>query len=163
MIAASTRRGRALAAAALLAALAAGACGQSSPPEPAPGRSEERTELPPRPSVVEAERFARIDVPRSATDVEAVSGGAMDEVLRMRFTIPRADLATFVRGSRFTERLEEGYRPFLDGEVAETGWKTERIERLRGVSEIVDGLGRRVLVDLDDPERATVYVVAGSL
>jgi hypothetical protein len=107
----------------------------------------------------EAERFAGIELPAQLSDLQARRVvGPMDESITMRFTVPPEE----VDGLRsiLTEPLEEGRRKVPD--MPELGWEIEDSERFLGASDILDGIGRRVLVDLDVPGRPVVYITAGT-
>ena len=81
------------------------------------------------PSRAEIERFARIRLPPSARDVEATSAVALDERLKLRFTMDRADVDAFVRDARFSPPLMRGYVPYASTEL---GWHLDRIRSTLG-------------------------------
>jgi len=84
--------------------------------------------------------------------------------------MPRRDLRRFLRGARVDKPLRRGFRPFSEREDDPPTWQIKSIERVLGHEEnclavktaaCSSGLaGRKVIVDLDTPHRATVYLEA---
>jgi hypothetical protein len=111
------------------------------------------------PSREEIERFGRIVMPPSARDVEATREVALDERLKLRFTMDRADVDAFVRDARFKPPLKRGYEPYA---ATELGWQLDRIENTLGGDENEPGYGRMLVIDLDRPAVATVYLIAST-
>lgn len=106
-----------------------------------------------------AERFAGIELPSRLSDLQARKEvGPQDDSIALRFTIARDEL-TGLR-SILTEPLEEGFLTVTDR--PSLGWKVEDSKRFLGASDMVGGVGRQVLVDLDEPDRPVVYIVAGT-
>lgn len=108
----------------------------------------------------EVERFAGIELPARIDDLQASKvPGPLDTSITARFTIPPEALAGL--RSLISEPLEEGYRTV--GDRPKLGWKVEDSKRFLGASDIVKGVGRNVLVDLDQPSRPVVYLVASTV
>jgi hypothetical protein len=111
------------------------------------------------PSHAEIESFGRIRMPPSARDVDATSVSSIDQRLKVRFTMDRADLDAFVRGARFSPALKRGYEPYSANEL---GWHLDRIRNTLGGDESEPGYGRLLVIDLDRPNVATVYLIAST-
>lgn len=151
----------------LLALLALGAlvvfagCERSAEPVRDDGSRGATRSYEPRPiTAAQAARYARVELPPGASDGQAtVFPGPLDDSIALRFTIPRSQLDAM--RSILSEPLEEGYRTVPDR--PDLGWETEGSDRVLGASDIVDGIGRDVLVDLDVSGRPVVYLTAGSV
>lgn len=143
----------------VLIAVLAG-CGGSDDPGrsdgPAGGERYEPEPITP----AQAERFAEVELPPGADEVEATGlPGPMDDSVAISFTVARSEVDEL--RSILTEPLEEGRLTVPDS--AELGWEIEDSERYLGASDLVDGVGRRVLVDLDVSGRPVVYLLAGTV
>jgi hypothetical protein len=111
------------------------------------------------PSHQEIERFGRIRMPPSARDVQATREVAFDERMKLRFTMDRADVDAFVRAASFTPPLKRGYQPYPSHEL---GWQLDRIRNTLGGDESEPGYGRMLVIDLDRPAVATVYMIVST-
>jgi hypothetical protein len=109
------------------------------------------------PSTAHIEHFAHIKLPPSARDVKSRSQAAMDESLSLSFVMDRGDLDAFVKSARFTPPLERGYQPYA---FTELGWNLDKIKHTLGGKEDKPGFGRELVIDLDKPDVATVYLIA---
>jgi len=106
------------------------------------------------------ERFAKIRIPASATKLRSASRSAMDTQLLVSFVLPRKDLAAFVRSGHFGGELRDGDRAIASSVGSEIGWRLKDAKRVEGLAEIVHGLGRNLVVVLDDPQRPLVHLEA---
>jgi hypothetical protein len=120
-------------------------------------------------SAATVEEFARAPLPKSATSIEVFCSGFTDTLVRARIVMPRRDLGRFVRDAGFSGPLREGVRPFTESTRDPPTWQIKGIDRVRGLDEqclkvktpACAGLaGRGVVVDLDTPSRAIVYLEA---
>lgn len=108
----------------------------------------------------EFERFAGIELPDELSDLQAAKQpGPLDDSATARFVISREDVDKL--RSILSEPLEEGYRAIPD--TPSLGFQTGEIKRFLGASDVVAGVGRSVLVDVDDSDKAVVYVLAGTV
>jgi len=123
---------------------------------------------PPRATV---ENFMAVRLPPSAQVAQIDCKGFTDTFVRARVDVPRTELDTLISGANFSGPLRPGYRPFADTATDTLGWKVDAIVSVAGheerclsakdVAACATGLaGRRVMVDLDDPVRAVVYLEA---
>jgi len=121
-------------------------------------------------SAATVEDFARAPLPASATSLEVFCDGVTDIYVRARVVMPRRDLRRFLRGAGVDKPLRRGFRPFSEREDDPPTWQIKSIERVLGHEEdclavttpaCASGLaGRKVIVDLDSPHRAIVYLEA---
>ena len=121
-------------------------------------------------SAATVEDFARAPLPASATSIEVFCDGFTDIYVRARVVMPRRDLRRFLRGAGVDKPLRRGFRPFSEHEDDPPTWQIRSIERVLGHEEdclavktpaCSSGLaGRKVIVDLDSPHRAIVYLEA---
>lgn len=109
------------------------------------------------------ERFAKVRIPASATNLRSASRAAMDTQLLVSFRLPREDLAEFVRSGNFRGELNEGDRAIASSVGSELGWRLQEAERVAGLSDVRSGLGRNLVVVLDDPRRPVVHLEAARL
>lgn len=97
--------------------------------------------------------------------------GFTDTFVRARVDLPRTELDALISGASFSAPLRPGYRPFADRAKDPLRWKVDAIVSVagheesclsaKGVAACATGpAGRRVMVDLDDPVRAVVYLEA---
>jgi hypothetical protein len=143
----------------LLAVLLLGGCGGSDDPGATAGRDGGRYKATPI-DREEFERFAGMDLPDELSDLQAArQPGPLDDSVTARFAIPRENVDKL--RSILSEPLEEGYRAIPD--TPGLNLQTGKIKRLLGASDVVGGVGRSVVVDVDDPDRAVVYVLAGTV
>lgn len=141
-----------VAAAVALLLLAACAGGQRGEGVPSEATAEQRQEL---------EEFARVTLPPSAADVEVVSQSGIDAMLFARFTIAGSDVETFLAEAGVEPADEEASVVSITPPAA-TGWAEEidALQRARTAEEFDGAFGRKIVVGLDDPERALVFVLA---
>ena len=109
------------------------------------------------PSRAEIERFGRIQLPRSAREIDATKETASDERLKLRFVMDRGDVGAFARSAGLP--LERGYKPYA---AEELGWHLDRIRETLGGHQARPGYGRMLVIDLDRPRVATVYLIAST-
>ncbi|MDP8908970.1 MAG: hypothetical protein M3N47_07605 [Chloroflexota bacterium] len=109
------------------------------------------------------ERFAMVRIPASATNLRSSWRDAMDTQLLVSFRLPREDLAEFVRSGNFRGKLTEGDRAIASSVGSELGWRLGEAERVAGLSDTRSGLGRNLVVVLDDPRRPVVHLQAATL
>lgn len=141
-------------------ALLAGCGGSAGPAREDASRGARQSYEPVPITGVRAADYAGIELPPGASEVQATMfPGPLDDSIALRFTIPRSQLDAL--RSILSEPLEEGYRTVPDR--PNLGWETEDSDRVLGASDIVNGIGRDVLVDLDLPGRPVVYLTAGSV
>ena len=153
-------------AAAIALALAAGLAGCSDEPDHE-GRVKVDCE---RTSAATVEDFARAPLPASATSLEVFCDGFTDTYVRARIVMPRRDLRSFLRAAGIKQPLRRGFRPFSEHEDDPPTWQVKSIEHVLGHEEdclavksaaCASGLaGRKLIVDLDNLRRATVYLEA---
>ena len=147
-------------AATLVALLLVSACGGEEEAD----RAAEQRRPPDHATGADPRHVARqsgLAIPAGARELEATEQGAIDTLWTLRLTLPRERLEAFVEGSQLTGARTER-RPFLDGEVSRLGWRPSAIERYRAYQDVRAGVTRRVIVDLDRPGEAVVYVLAFS-
>jgi hypothetical protein len=132
---------------ALAAALMLGGCGSDDPPR-GPAK---------QPSAQKIESFAHIQLPASARDIKAKSEASMDESLHASFVIDRDDVDGLVKSAGFASPLEKGYKPYA---FTEFGWHLDQIRDALGGKDDKPGFGRELVIDLDTPDIAKVYLVA---
>ncbi len=152
-----------LAAFATAMALAAGGCSDADDEGPI---TTDCTET----SAATVESFARAPIPESATTIEVFCSGFTDIFVRARIVLPRRDLDVFLDDAHFSAPPRRGVRPFTRHKNDPATWKIAQVKRVLGHEEecaqvktlvCKSGLaGRRVIVDLDTPGRATVYLQA---
>jgi hypothetical protein len=137
----------------ILAVLALGlaACGGDEP-ERAP-TSAPRGEEPTR---AEIEEFGRVKLPASTRDVQARMSHGIDTGMFLRFEMDRDDVDAFVRDGHFD--AQTGFKPSYP--YTEEGWRLDRIRNTIGAQELKGDFGRELVIDLDRPDVATVYLVA---
>jgi len=114
--------------------------------------------------------FARSPLPKSATSLDVFCDGFTDTYVRARVVMARRDLRGFLRAANISTPLRSGFRPFAEREKDPETWQIKTIERVLGQEEdclkdktpaCASGLaGRKVIVDLDTPGRAIVYLEA---
>jgi len=109
------------------------------------------------------ERFARVRIPASATNLRSYSRSAMDTQVLVSFEIPRADLDAFVASGNFRRTLTDNDRAIGSTVGGEIGWHLDKAKRVMGLGEVMSGLGRNLVVVLDDPRLAAVYLEAVAL
>lgn len=109
------------------------------------------------------ERFAEIRIPASATNLHSFSRSAMDTQVLVSFRIPRKDLDAFIRSGNFHSTLVENNRVIASDAGAKLGWQLKKAERVMGLADVKPGLGRNLVVVLDDPQRPGVYLEAATL
>jgi hypothetical protein len=130
-------------------------CGDDAGDRAGSPRSELQTISP-----AELERNAGVELPSGLSDFRAQKEvGALDDSISASFTIPRDALDSM--RSILSEPLEEGFQAISDR--PSLGWEVEDSGRFLGGGDIVKGVGRNVLVDLDVPGRPAVYLVAGTV
>jgi hypothetical protein len=115
------------------------------------------------------EDFVHTPLPPSVISAEVFCKGFTDTLVRARITMPRAALRPFVRDAGLSAPLRRGTRPFVEREGDPPTWQIKTIEHVLGLDEdclylktpACAGLaGRKVVVDLDEPGRAIVYLEA---
>lgn len=131
---------------AIVLALALGACGDDDQPRGATDAT-----------AAKIESFAKVTLPASARDIRAAGATSMDESLHASFVIDRGDLDAFVASADFANPLQQDYRPYA---FTEFGWHLDRIDDALGGRDERPGFGRELVIDLDKPDVATVYLVA---
>lgn len=156
------RRGAGLAALAVLLALA----GCSNEPDNEGRIRVDCSET----SADTVEDFARAPLPDSATSLDVFCTGFTDTLVRARVVMPRKDLNRFLRDAGFSAPPRRGVRPFTERENDPPTWQIKRIDHVLGHEEdclavktpaCASGLaGRKVIVDLDTPHQAIVYLQA---
>lgn len=158
-----TMRSRALAAIATAAALSAAGCSEEPDHE---GRV--RTECT-QSSAATVEQFARAPLPASATSLEVFCVGFTDMLVRARIVMPRRALRGFLRAADFSAPPRPGLRPFTERENDPPSWQIKKAGRVLGHEEeclkvktraCATLAGRAIVIDLDDPHRAIVYLQA---
>jgi hypothetical protein len=133
----------------LLFGLVLAACGGSGDDRLTSGQEASRAKI---------ESFAHVQLPSSARDIQATSRRGIDESLHAKFVIDRGDVNALVDGAKFTPAPAKGYRAYPFSEI---GWHLDRIKNtLGGKDDTTAGLGRTLVIDLDKPDVATVYLVA---
>lgn len=157
---------RALTAATVVLCLAAlSACGEDEPVRRATSAAEPAATPPTGregvPTRAEIERFGRVTLPASAEGLQARRESGMDEAIFVRFTLAAADLEAFVASGGFTQEPQPDDRAVVSD--AGLGWELDAIDRVEGLNEVRDGLGRQLLIDLDRPGRPVVYFVASTI
>jgi hypothetical protein len=144
----------------LLAACGGGDSGGEREPAPpargTPGTSSANTT---EPSRAEIEEFGRITLPESARDVEARMSSALDTGMFLRFVMDRQDVDAFVRSGNFDAK--PNYKPTYA--YNEVGWHLDQVSNAVGVEEFDGNFGRELVIDLDQPDVATVYLVASTV
>jgi hypothetical protein len=121
-------------------------------------------------SAATVENFARAPIPKGATSLEVFCSGFTDTLVRARIVMPRRDLRRFLRDAGFSAPPRRGVRPFTERADDPPTWQIKRIEHVLGHEEdclavktkaCASGLaGRKIVVDLDTPNRAIVYLQA---
>jgi len=121
-------------------------------------------------SAATVEDFARAPLPASATSLEVFCDGVTDTYVRARVVMPRRDLRSFLRAAGIEQPLRRGFRPFSEHDDDPPTWQIKSIEHVLGHAEdclaakspaCASGLaGRKLIVDLDSPRRATLYLEA---
>lgn len=61
----------------------------------------------------------------------------------------------------FRGQLTEGDGAIASSVGSELGWRLQQVERVAGLSDVRSGLGRNLVVVLDDPRRPVVHLEAG--
>jgi hypothetical protein len=122
-----------------------------SPPEPA--------------SASEVETFAHVTFPPGTVFLAAAQSNGLETYLSARFRIPREALDTFLADGDFAAGLTPGLRAVSKQDDVGGGnsWHPETAVRVSGLDEETpgpNGTYRRLLVDLDAEDTATVYLRA---
>lgn len=146
--------------------LAAAGCGGSEDPNPRkPARDLSNTERKGIDTATKAqiERFAKVVIPASATNLHSLSRSALDSQLLVSFRLPAADLDAFVRSGSFRRTLTDGDRAIGASTGSELGWHVDRAKRVKGLADVRPGLGRNLVVVLDEPRQPVVYLEAATL
>ncbi|MDP8995130.1 MAG: hypothetical protein M3N07_09155 [Pseudomonadota bacterium] len=68
-----------------------------------------------------------------------------------------------MRSGNFRGELPEGDRAIASSVGSELGWRLGEAERVAGLSDVRSGLGRNLVVVLDDPRRPVVHLQAAPL
>lgn len=108
----------------------------------------------------EIEEFARLELPPSARVVERDCEGFMDTFLSARITMDRRDLRRFIAAAGLSREPERGAHPIGPEGIQALGGPPVVPERVLGHDEFRKGLGRNLVIDLDQPGQATVYLQA---
>jgi hypothetical protein len=132
----------------LILALALAACGGEAKRTTSPDESAMRAKV---------ESFSHIQLPASTRDLTAENPSGIDESVIARFVIDRDDVDKLVDSARFDPPLQKDYQPYPN---TEHGWHLDRIRDLLGGQEDKNGFHRELVIDLDKPEVATVYLIA---
>lgn len=130
-----------------------GACGSRVDNSAAGLTSEEQVEL--------VEEFVGVTLPHSTADLEVYQWVGIDEAVAARFLLDPNDLGAFLASGDFEAPPREGVRPIFAGE--QLGWQLDDIEHMLGHDEVVDSFSRQLLIDVDDPQRPVVYLLASTL
>jgi hypothetical protein len=132
----------------LILALALAACGGEARRTTTPDESALRAKV---------ESFSHISLPASTRDFSAETPSGVDESVIARFVIDRDDVDELVDSAKFDPPLQKDYQPYAN---TEHGWHLDRIHDLLGGQELKDGFSRELVIDLDKPGVATVYLIA---
>ncbi len=132
----------------LILALALAACGGEAKRTTTPDESALRAKV---------ESFSHIALPASTRDFSAENPSGIDESVIARFVIDRDDVDKLVDSAKFDPPLRKDYQPYAN---TEHGWHLDRIHNLLGGQELKDGVSRELVIDLDKPGVATVYLIA---
>jgi hypothetical protein len=132
----------------LILALALAACGGEAKRTNSPDGTATRAKV---------ESFSHIRLPASTRDLTAENPSGIDESVIARFVIDRDDVGQLVDSAGFDPPLRKDYQPYPN---TEHGWHLDRIHNLLGGQELKDGFSRELVIDLDKPRVATVYLTA---
>ena len=146
--------------------LALAGCGGSDDPPPRPTGGDLRDldrESADTASRAQIERFAKVRIPASATNLRSFSRDGLDTQLLVSFRLPAKDLPAFVRSGTFRGQLTEGDRAIAPNVGSELGWQLDDAKNVEGLSDVQAGLGRNLVVVLDDPQRPMVHLEAATL
>lgn len=136
-----------------LAVMLLGACGSGVDNAAADLTPEEQVEL--------VEEFVGVTLPDSTAELEVSHWVGIDEAVAARFSLDRNDLDPFLASGDFEAPPRAGVRTVFVGE--QLGWQLDNIEHMLGHEELVDSFSRQLLIDVDDPQRPVVYVLASTL
>jgi hypothetical protein len=132
----------------LILALALAACGGEAKRTTTPDENALRAKV---------ASFSHIALPASARDFSGENPAGIDESVIARFVIDRDDVDKLVDSANFEPPLQKDYQPYAN---TEHGWHLDRIHNLLGGQELKDGFSRELVIDLDKPDVATVYLIA---
>jgi hypothetical protein len=132
----------------LILALALAACGGEAKRTTTPDESALRAKV---------ESFSHIQLPASTRELTAANPSGIDESVFARFVIDRDDVDKLVDSAKFDPPLQKDYEPYANNEH---GWHLDRIHNLLGGQELKNGFSRELVIDLDKPGVATVYLIA---
>lgn len=128
------------------------------PGEPFAGLPEEGVDQLSREQV---ERFASVELPPRAGKLRTYHSSDIDTTMLVSFAIDRPGMEQFVADSGFEGGLKTGAMPLAAPEGGQLGWRLEQIKSAAGAADrTATGVYRRVTVDLDDPDRPVVYLMA---
>ena len=100
-----------------------------------------------------------IVLPKSARAVQISESRGMDDMILLRVTIPRADLEVFIEQSPFAGSILSAETKQVDVHSGLPWWDIGDVMSFRsGETQLQDGSYLRVLIGLDDPATATLYL-----
>jgi hypothetical protein len=114
-------------------------------------------------SAAEVEANAKVRLPPGTVLLSTSFQSALDWHLTAMFRLPSGELPGFLADSRFPQP-EPGLRALRDdaGAPSDT-WRPDSAVTVAGVEQLtepVDGVFRKLMLDLDRPDEVTVYLVA---
>jgi hypothetical protein len=102
-------------------------------------------------------------IPPSATGIHGYVDGFRDVTTYLRFQIPSADLAEFMKSTACTTPLStEDTGQQLQGYPDLPWWAPEKAEEFGSCTGVTDILTQLVFVDMTDPLNYVVYVIAST-
>jgi hypothetical protein len=106
------------------------------------------------------ERFARIKLPPSASELQTRVVGFQDHQVHIRFRMAAADLPAFLAGSACPGPLVADEMPgVMRLSIDRPWWTPERAQRFASCRVIAPSFTEAILVDMTVPEIYTVYIV----
>ena len=127
-------------------------------PDPFAGLSEEGVDELSREQI---EGFGSVKLPARAERLRTYHSSAIDTTMLVSFAIDRAGMEQFVADSGFEGGLKTGAMPLAAPEGGQLGWKLADIERAAGAEDrTAKGVYRRITVDMGNPQRPVVYLMA---
>jgi hypothetical protein len=161
------RRGTiALVLASVSLALSLATCGASVLTMDLAGADRLPVQSPPEPAeAIQVEAVGHVTLPPGTVLLGAAYSNGLETRLNAQFRIPRAELDAFLASGRFTAELTEGLRAVSAEHNVGGGnlWRPQDPVTVSGLCETTptdDGPYRCLMLDLDAPATATVYLYA---
>lgn len=110
-------------------------------------------------TTAQIENIGRIQLPPSAAGIQARAGGFQDRFISIRFDMLPAELASFLKATRYTPSISPTTKlPFQSISNDAPWWRPQDAQRFEAGENFVDGVSQTILVDMTSTERYIVYI-----